>query len=491
VSDRAALLAAIIAHPDEDTPRLALADWLDEHGEAKRAALIRTQIEHHRALTTDDAIGAVAEFLSRQSEGVGRVNWGAVDPALKARLAVLKASARASSLRERTEGLPRVKGVIFGNNERGFFDEALVEDPAAFLRHAGAIFNAAPIVWVKFEALTAEQAAEFASSGHLARVRRLVLDDGAEPEAIRALGAHPDAAGVRWLEVGFERDETGTVDALEALAAGTFWTGVESLDLQSAMDGESPPEDGQIAALMARPQFCNLRRLVAWNSGADDDTVKSIVKNLPELRTLDLAINPISDGVRVLAGARGLRHLRTLDVSSCDLAGDPSALLVSPNLPNLTVLHLDGNDFGQLNPKALAKGRGPGLRVLHLGNASLPAAGLEALGKCPAVRGLWHLSFDSARLGDEHLERFCRSADIERLVYLGLFNTDITARGAKALAAWPSAIGLQYLDVSDNSIGEAGAKALAASPHLARLKYLHASGRGITTLKKRFGEVLV
>jgi uncharacterized protein (TIGR02996 family) len=31
VSDEDALLAAIREHPDEDTPRLAYADWLDEH----------------------------------------------------------------------------------------------------------------------------------------------------------------------------------------------------------------------------------------------------------------------------------------------------------------------------------------------------------------------------------------------------------------------------------------------------------------------------
>lgn len=41
MSDREALLAAIRLHPDEDTPRLVFADWLDEHGESERAALIR------------------------------------------------------------------------------------------------------------------------------------------------------------------------------------------------------------------------------------------------------------------------------------------------------------------------------------------------------------------------------------------------------------------------------------------------------------------
>jgi uncharacterized protein (TIGR02996 family) len=48
MDDRRALMAAIAANADEDTPRLALADWLDEHGTAAdraRAAFIRLQIE--------------------------------------------------------------------------------------------------------------------------------------------------------------------------------------------------------------------------------------------------------------------------------------------------------------------------------------------------------------------------------------------------------------------------------------------------------------
>src|SRR5438105_456929 len=36
MSEADALLAAICAHPDEDTPRLAFADWLDEHGAPAR-----------------------------------------------------------------------------------------------------------------------------------------------------------------------------------------------------------------------------------------------------------------------------------------------------------------------------------------------------------------------------------------------------------------------------------------------------------------------
>lgn len=41
-------LTAITAAPDDDTPRLVYADWLDEHGRRARAALIRVQCEQAR-----------------------------------------------------------------------------------------------------------------------------------------------------------------------------------------------------------------------------------------------------------------------------------------------------------------------------------------------------------------------------------------------------------------------------------------------------------
>lgn len=56
------LLKAIAAAPDDDLPRVVYADWLDEHGDAGRAAFIRAQIEmakheknspqYHEALIT-------------------------------------------------------------------------------------------------------------------------------------------------------------------------------------------------------------------------------------------------------------------------------------------------------------------------------------------------------------------------------------------------------------------------------------------------------
>jgi uncharacterized protein (TIGR02996 family) len=56
MSDEDALLAAIAAHPDEDTPRLAYADWLDEHDRPIRAEFIRVQIDISRKETLPRAL---------------------------------------------------------------------------------------------------------------------------------------------------------------------------------------------------------------------------------------------------------------------------------------------------------------------------------------------------------------------------------------------------------------------------------------------------
>ena len=40
-----ALLRAVCESPDDDTPRLVLADWLEENGEPERAEFIRIGVE--------------------------------------------------------------------------------------------------------------------------------------------------------------------------------------------------------------------------------------------------------------------------------------------------------------------------------------------------------------------------------------------------------------------------------------------------------------
>ncbi len=55
MTDRDALIRAVIAAPENDLPRLVFADWLEEHGEPTRAEFIRLQCE----------LGQVEEFGPR------------------------------------------------------------------------------------------------------------------------------------------------------------------------------------------------------------------------------------------------------------------------------------------------------------------------------------------------------------------------------------------------------------------------------------------
>src|SRR3954469_34577 len=95
------LLRAVFAHPEDDAPRLAFADWLDESGgDPERAALIRVQCELAR-LPADDLRG---EALRRQDAKL----------------------LRGRKLKWRAE-LPRFRGVVFGDFSRGFIDSVVVK----------------------------------------------------------------------------------------------------------------------------------------------------------------------------------------------------------------------------------------------------------------------------------------------------------------------------------------------------------------------------
>src|SRR4051794_36083560 len=68
---RAGFLAAICEHPDDDTPRLIYADWLDEYGDDNgraRAAFIRAQVERARLPPDDPQYGLLKEQERKAAE---------------------------------------------------------------------------------------------------------------------------------------------------------------------------------------------------------------------------------------------------------------------------------------------------------------------------------------------------------------------------------------------------------------------------------------
>src|SRR5690348_11269000 len=69
-----ALLAAIHDSPDDDLPRLAYADWLEENGDPLRAEFIHVQIERAR-LPDGDPRDADLACREQQLLRAGRERW--------------------------------------------------------------------------------------------------------------------------------------------------------------------------------------------------------------------------------------------------------------------------------------------------------------------------------------------------------------------------------------------------------------------------------
>lgn len=75
--DWPALLRAVIESPDDDTPRLVAADWLEERGEPARAELIRVQCELARG-------GRIRALIARERKLLGSLSFEKAQWALDA-----------------------------------------------------------------------------------------------------------------------------------------------------------------------------------------------------------------------------------------------------------------------------------------------------------------------------------------------------------------------------------------------------------------------
>jgi uncharacterized protein (TIGR02996 family) len=167
MTDGDALRRAIVADPDDDTPRLIYADWLDENNRPERAAFIRHQIEAERA-----------EPYSARARTAAR----AADALLDANRSVWAKHVRSHIVRE--------------EYARGFIGHVTV-DAGRFAEVAPALFADEPIQSVKFIRFIPDYSgpmnAEFAAP-EMERVRDLSLPEGPRgvtEEELDALSASP------------------------------------------------------------------------------------------------------------------------------------------------------------------------------------------------------------------------------------------------------------------------------------------------------------
>jgi uncharacterized protein (TIGR02996 family) len=358
MTQQAAFLSDIIAHPEDDTPRLVFADWCDDHGDADRAELIRAQVELVRLPRYEPR----HQELDRRARELIEANGKRWAP-----------------------DLGKVRRVEY---RRGFIERLTYRTSSAFLRAAGRVFDLAPVRRVEIE-VPWFSFGTWKRCPHLSRLRGLMLDrfgtDKWNVEALEEVIEHPGLAnlvelnldsnfylGTEWAEVLAGSTHLSHLRILNLMGNGIERQGVrflgdaDHLATLEALDlGGNDIGPGGLADLAAAPVFAGLTDLRLGRDeefsdhGNDvgDRGVRALVRSRhpSRLRVLVLAGNNITNkGVAELASWPGLARLEWLDLSDNPITdAGAKALAASPDAANLRGLSFYSNEIGPKGIQAL------------------------------------------------------------------------------------------------------------------------------------------
>lgn len=317
-ASREALLDEVLAHPDDDAPRLVYADWLSEQGDP-RGELIHVQCELARTRDAD-------RFLALEARQV----------------ALLSAHGEA------WVG-PLAKEALQVQFHRGFVAQVTVLDAGA-LDGLAELFAREPVQELTFASVRGLDVARLAAAPWLERLSALGLraaqrEAGLGPEDVGALLESRHLRGLNALALRGHR--LADVGAL-VLAANVPW----ALPRLSALLVERD-EVSEVGAqgLASTKWLAALETLSLADNALGEGGAEAIAfaKRPGKLVALDLSGNAIGTGGAVaLARAPRLETLKALRLAR-NRIGAPGveALLDSPHLQALEVLDLDGNPMGQ------------------------------------------------------------------------------------------------------------------------------------------------
>ena len=480
----AALLAAVLASPDDDGPRLVLADHLMQRGDP-RGELIAVQCR----LSSGDAAAAdriELEARERSLLAEHQVEW------------LRPLGLEPSRAGWRRGFVERVQG------DWGWFRGAFADLAARTpLRHVRVyhvdIAEACALAWpasvVSLAMFSgdfgASEARVLADARSLDRLRRLELfqceigDEGAR--ALASTSAFP-----RLVELAVSgTDGVHTIGAAgtAALADARELGELELLDLSRNRIG-----DGGARAIAGSPRMARFQHLILHRCGVGDGArALAASPYLGALRSLWLGSNPLGPlGAAAVAASPHWAQLAELDLGGDELGTDGANLLADRwSLPAVTSLGLAFNQIGSAGAQAIARARGlASLTELRLGNNEIDADGACAIAESAHLRGLESLELRDNPIGVDGVRAI--AAELMGLRTLRLARCQLGDAGVAALAGSPALAGLRELAIGANAIGDAGALALAESPFLTSLTALVADGNpigdlGRSALRSRFG----
>lgn len=276
-SELLALLDAVKDHPDDDTPRLVLADWLDEQDnplDAERAKFIR---EHIAAVR-----GTPAQFLPTEAE---------LDANRYARRGLVQSDEERAAAERLAEllgrWLGRVQATAYGASfHRGL--PILIVPPTWFLRaEVTPLLVTEAFAFVQFVRLAVASAADMESMVAAAEFRH-----------VPGMSFGPLAPLV--------------VHSAQKILGSPHLTGLRQIDFYRVNPGA-----GGIQALAANPALARLRKLILIHNKLVDKAVIALAESphLTNLTSLSLMSNATGDvGAEALAASGTLANLRELDL---------------------------------------------------------------------------------------------------------------------------------------------------------------------------------
>jgi uncharacterized protein (TIGR02996 family) len=240
MNDRDALLHAIGEHPEEDTPRLMYADWLEENGEPERADFVRNQVELGRP-----GISAAEKHPFVRKNVHYLMNWE----------------------RHWREQLPKIDGIEWGDFNRGLIEEVRAATETPVVRYATAIFAVPGIHILRLWRLT--DGGLLAGVPELVHLRVFRVIYGAQANALRDLFASPHLAKLTAIDLHGSRANNVVV---AELADGRF-PDLADLRLSSNAIG-----DNGALALANSPHLTKLRHIDLYGNPINDRAARSALR---------------------------------------------------------------------------------------------------------------------------------------------------------------------------------------------------------------------
>jgi uncharacterized protein (TIGR02996 family) len=390
-------LAAILESPEDDLPRLAYADWLEEQGDP-RSEFIRVQIEFSRN-----------PFSPRQRALQKRQN----------ELLMQHGSVWARPLDERN---------IKWEFHRGFIESVSLASEQ-FAKEASWLFGVAPIRAVTFGDLLLDK---LIACPHLDRIKEVVIpyarEDPLSADEWRRWFTEP-----RWEQLTALTFSQRRIDAARAraLATSAVFPRLEKLTvIQGGLSRD-------VAAALFSSPLPRLTRVKLLSSAIGREGLAALLASCSpdQLQALNLDFSQIGDeGAHQLARVSTWTHLEELELRSNSIRASGARALASVRWPALKKLTLGFDSIGDEGLRSLAGAAAPPqLAVLEVNYNYIGPQGVEALTASPLSWNLSALDLSNNPIGDEGVSTLVRSRKLNELQSLDLEDCKISLAGCRAL----------------------------------------------------------